>query len=190
MIAARLMTATRTRFSVFTFLNRLRSAGLKAHRPYLGVPLTARHRKLRLNWARGHYRWSRLRWNRVLFADESRFNVQFAVGRLQVWRRTGESMDENNIVERYRYGGGSVKIWGGMLVCHSGKTELVTVNGRLNARRYCDEIIIPVVIPVLERGKADILQQNNARCHVVRHTVFSPFTAERHLDTRLACACD
>ena len=95
-------------------------------------------------------------------------------------------MDENNIVERDRYGCGSVMIWGGILVCHSGKT----VNGRLNARRYCDEIIISVVIPVLQRGRADILQQINARCHVVRHTMFSPFTAEQHLDTRLASVCD
>ena len=99
-------------------------------------------------------------------------------------------MDENNIVERDSYGGGSVMIWGGILVCDNGKTELVTVNGRLNTRRYCDEIIIPVVIPALQRGKADILQQNNAHCHVVRHTMFSPFTAEQHLDTRLASACD
>ena len=30
-----------------------------------------------------------------------------------------------------------------------------------------------VVIPVLQRGRADILQQNNARCHVARHTMFS-----------------
>ena len=81
-------------------------------------------------------------------------------------------------------------IWGGILICHSGKTELVTVNGRLNACRYCDEIIIPVVIPVLQRERADILQQNNARCHVVRHTMFSPFTAEQHLDTCLGSACD
>ena len=81
-------------------------------------------------------------------------------------------------------------IWVGMLVCHSGKTELVTVNGRLNARRHCDEINISVVIPVLQRGRADMLQQNNVRCHVVRHTMFSPFTAEQHLDTRLASACD
>ena len=92
-------------------------------------------------------------------------------------------MDENNIIERDRYGGGSVLIRGGILVCHSGKTELVTVNGRLNARRYCDEIIIPVVIPVLQRGRADILLQNNVRCHYVHHTMFSPFTAEQHLDT-------
>ena len=80
-------------------------------------------------------------------------------------------------------------IWGGILVCHSGKTELVTVSKRLNARRYCDEII-SVVIPVLRRGRADISQQNNAHCHVVRHTMFCRFTAEQHLDTGLASACD
>ena len=97
-------------------------------------------------------------------------------------------MDENKMVDRY--GGGSVMIWGGILVCHSGKTKNVTVNSRLNARRYCDEIIISVLIPVLQRGRPDILQQNNARCRVVRHTIFSPFKAEQHLDTRLASACD
>ena len=141
-------------FSVSTFINRLRSAGLKAHRPYTGVPLMVYQRGLRLNWARGHYCWSRHRWNRVLFTDESHFNVQFADGRLRVWRRTGKRMDENNIVEGNRYGGGSVMIWGGIFVCHSGKTELVTVNGHLIARQYCDDIIILVVIPVLQRGRA------------------------------------
>ena len=99
-------------------------------------------------------------------------------------------MDENNIVERDRYGGGTAMIWRGILVCHSGKTELVIVNGHLNAGQFCDEIIIPVVIPVLQRGRADILQQVNARCHVTRHTMFSPFTAEQQLDTQLASACD
>ena len=95
-------------------------------------------------------------------------------------------MDENNIDERDRYGGGSVMIWGGKIVYHSGKTELVT----MNVRRYCDEIFIPVVIPVLQRGRGDILQQDNAHCNVVRHTMFSPFTAEQHLVNRLASACD
>ena len=80
-------------------------------------------------------------------------------------------------------GSGSVMIWGGILVCHDGKTELVTVNGSLNARQYCDEFIIPVVIPVLKRRRADILHRDNACCHVAHHTMFSPFTAVQHLDT-------
>ena len=99
-------------------------------------------------------------------------------------------MDENNIVERDRYGGGSIMIWGEIFVYFSCKTELVTVNGRLNVRRYGDEITIPVVIPVLQRGRADVLQLDNARCPVARHTMFSPFTAEQYSDTRLAVAYD
>ena len=90
------------------------------------------------------------RWNRVLFTDKSGFNVQIADGRLPVWRQTGDSMDEYNIDEEDRYGGVIVMIWGGIHVCHSGKTELVTVIDRLNAYRYCDEIIIPIVISVLQ----------------------------------------
>ena len=44
-------------------------------------------------------------------------------------------MDENNIVEQDRFGSRRVMIREGILVCHDGKTELVTVNGCLNARR-------------------------------------------------------
>ena len=69
-------------------------------------------------------------------------------------------------------------------------TELVTVNGRLNSRRCCDEIIISVVIPVLQRGRANILQKDKAHRHDACHTMFSPFIAERHSDTRLASVCD
>ena len=95
------------------------------------------------------------------------------------------------LTEDYGYGDGMEKAWMKTTSLNgTDKTELVTVNGRLNARRYCVEIIISVVIPVLQGGRADILQQNNARCHVVRHTMLSPFTAEKHLDTRLASACD
>ena len=68
--------------------------------------------------------------------------------------------------------------------------KLVTANGRLNACRYGNEIINPVVILVFQRGRVAILQHDNARCYIARHTMFSPFTAEQHLNTRLASACD
>ena len=61
----------------------------------------------------------------------NRFNVEFADGRIRVWRRKGERYDPANIIQRDRYGGGSVMIWGG--ISHSGETELVTIAGNLNA---------------------------------------------------------
>ena len=53
----RLRQATRTRISVYTDSNRFRAARLRAQRPYIGVPLTQRHRVARLDWLRHHNRW-------------------------------------------------------------------------------------------------------------------------------------
>lgn len=58
-------------------------------------------------------------------------------------------------------------VWAG--ICHRGQTELVTIAGNLNAVRYCDEIVVPVVVPFLLRH-ARLFQQDNARPHTARHT--------------------
>ena len=167
-LGTRLRQATGTRISDQTVQNRLRAAGLRGRRPYVGIPLTLRHRRLRVEWARAHQHWTRQMWNRILFTDESRFNVDFADGRIRVWRRKGERLDPENVIQHDRYGGGSVMIWGG--ISHSGKTELVTIDGNLNAVRYCDEIIRPTVHPYIRDRHSDTLQQDNARPHVARHT--------------------
>ena len=59
-------------------------------------------------------------------------------------------------------------VWGG--ISHSGATQLVTVNGNLNAVGYRDDILGPVVLPYLRQGNADVLQQDNARPHTARVT--------------------
>ena len=48
---------------------------IRLRRPYVGQVLTARHRAARLQWAQRHFRWGRQQWARVLFSDESRFNL-------------------------------------------------------------------------------------------------------------------
>ena len=57
-----------------TVLRRLRLPS-QPRRPYVGQVLTARHRAARLQWAQRHFRWGRQQWARVLFSDESRFNL-------------------------------------------------------------------------------------------------------------------
>ena len=60
-----------------TVLRRLRQARqpIRPRRPYVGQVLTARHRATGLQWAQRHFRWGRHQWARVLFSDESRFNL-------------------------------------------------------------------------------------------------------------------
>ena len=60
-----------------TMLRRPRQARqpIRPRRPYMGQVLTARHRAARLQWAQRHFRWGRQQWARVLFSDESTFNL-------------------------------------------------------------------------------------------------------------------
>ena len=55
-------------------------------------------------------------------------------------------------------------VWGG--ISHNEKTQLVSVNGTLNAQKYRDDILAPVVLPFMQAGNGvTLLQQDNARPH-------------------------
>ena len=89
---------------------------IRPRSPYVGQVLTARHRAARLQWAQRHFRWGgRQLWARVLFSDESRFNLSHHDGRIRVFRRRGERFADNCLIERDRFGGGSVMVWGGIM---------------------------------------------------------------------------
>ena len=73
-------------------------------------------------------------WRRVLFTDESRFTLYRADGRRRVYRRRGERFADACVVERDRFGGGSVMVWGG--IAHGIKSQLIIVAGNMTAVRY------------------------------------------------------
>ena len=100
-----------------TVLRRLRQARqpIRPRRPYVGQMLTTRHLAARLQWAQRHFRWGRQQWARVLFSDESRFNLSHHDGGIRVFRRRGKRFADNCLTERDRFGGGSVMVWGGIM---------------------------------------------------------------------------
>ncbi len=95
-----------------------------------------------------------------------------------MWRRKGERYDARNVMQRDRFGGSSIMMWGG--ISRNSKTALVTVPGTLTAVRYCDEFVVPVIVPYLRQRDGVILQQDNARPHTARHTraVFEQYGIE------------
>lgn len=103
-----------------------------------------------------------------LFSDESRFNLSRSDGRTRVYRRKGERYADCCVVERDRFGGGSVMVWAGICGCH--RTDLITIEGNLTAQRYCDEILEPTVRPFMEGHLDHRFQQDNARPHSARIT--------------------
>ena len=76
--------------STDTARRRLRAAGLRNRRPYVGPILTPRHRQRCQQWAQQHQQWRRVQWQDVLFTDDSRYNLFNADGLIRVWRRRHE----------------------------------------------------------------------------------------------------
>ena len=151
-----------------TMLRHLRQARqpIRPRRPYVRQVLTARHRAARLQWAQRHFRSGRQQWARVLFSDESRFNRSHRDGRIRVFRRRGERFADNCLIERDRFGGGSVMVWG--VIMGRRKTNLIVVQGNLNAQGYINQILQPEAVPFLQRHVPAILMHDNARPHVAR----------------------
>lgn len=151
-----------------TVSRRLREHQIRCRRPYRGAAFTERHRRLRRQWANNHN--GRFNWQRVVFSDESRFNLFHTDGRSRVYRRRGERFVDNTVLQRDRFGGGSVMVWGA--INYGFRSRLIVVDGNLNARRYIDEILTPEVIPLLRRQRQQLtFQQDNARPHTARITM-------------------
>ena len=138
----------------------------RPRRPYVEQVLTGSHRAARLQWAQRHFDWGRQQWARVLFSDESSFNLSHHDGRVRVFRRRGERFADNCLIERDRFGGGSLMVWGGIMGRR--KTNLIVVQGNLNAQGYINQILQPEAVPFLQRHGPAILMHDYARPHFAR----------------------
>ncbi len=95
--------------------------------------------------------------------DESRFSLYRADGRQRVWRRVGEWFADVNVVDRMAHGG--VMVWTG--VCYGQQTQVHFIDGILNAQRYRDEILRPIIVPFIPDHHL-MLQHDNAQPHVAK----------------------
>ena len=156
-----LRTSTCVNISDQTVWNRLRPGNLRSRRPAVRTTLTQRHRRARRDWCHQHIQWTRQQWSRVLFSNESRFNLHFNDGRTRAYRRQGERFSDATVSEYDRFGGGLVVVLAGVTM--NQRTRLCIVDGNLNAQRSLDDILQPVVVPFLGRmNQGAVLLDDNA----------------------------
>ncbi|GFW74052.1 transposable element Tcb1 transposase [Trichonephila clavipes] len=97
--------------------------------------------------------------------DESRFSLSSDSHRIHIWRERGSRNHPSNIIERDRYGGRGVLVWGGIML--GSLTDLHIFDaGSVNRARYCNEILLPYVR--LFRGAMGLqflFMDDNAPCH-------------------------
>ncbi|GFW86300.1 transposable element Tc1 transposase [Trichonephila clavipes] len=104
--------------------------------------------------------WSVTDWRRVIFSDES-IQSQCCDHRTRVWRRTGQRSDPAFIVASGIQQFFKTDSW-------DTRSSLVVLQGTLTARRYVDDILTPIVLPMLSSRPGAIYQQDNARPHTAR----------------------
>jgi len=64
---------------------------------------------------------------------------------------------------------------------------LVVIRGTLNAQRFIQDVLEPVVIPFINHRRDVIYQQDNARPHVARITMDGLSTAKQCQPDGMAC---
>ncbi|GFU70891.1 transposable element Tcb2 transposase [Trichonephila clavipes] len=97
--------------------------------------------------------------------DKRRFSLSSDSHRILIWRERGSRNHPSNIIERDRYGGRGVLVWGGIML--GSRTDLHIFDaGSVNGTRYCNEILLPYVR--LFRGAMGLqflFMDDNAPCH-------------------------
>lgn len=74
--------------------------------------LSKTHRKTRLEFAEKYKHWTVEDWNKVVWSDESKFQIFGSDGRTYCWKKAGEKLQDRHVKPTVKFGGGSVFVWG------------------------------------------------------------------------------
>lgn len=160
-----LINTTRQKpISKSTVRRRLAACGLNGRVAVSKPLLRAQNKRRRLLWAKKYQNYSVEDWKKVLFTDESKFQLYGNSRRVYVRRRCDEKLLNQCIKSTVKHGGGSIQVWG----CFSfnGVGNLYRINSILNKEKY-HSILQRHAIPSGLRlcGRGFILQQDNDPKH-------------------------
>jgi transposase len=132
-IHAEVQSTSTSTFSVKTVSRRLLEHGFQARSPAKKPLLTDKMKKARLDWAKEHQNWTLEDWKRVIFSDESKFNLFGPDGRKLVRRKPGERYHPKCVTRTVKHSP-YVMIWGCMTAYGLGPLNFV--QGTMNAIQY------------------------------------------------------
>jgi transposase len=117
-----------------TVRNRLVEAGLNGRIARNKPKLTKKQRQARLRWAKKYQSWKAQDFEKILWSDESPFNLFVKNGKVWVRRREGEEYVPCCMQPTVKFGGGHINVWG----CFSGQGvgPLYQIHGNMNGAMY------------------------------------------------------
>jgi hypothetical protein len=102
---------TKNRVSVTTVKSRLAEKNLNGRVAAQKPLLSEKNIKARYKWALAHRDWTLEQWHKVIFSDESPFQVFQSGGKVYVRRAPGERFSDECITPTVKHGGGSIQVW-------------------------------------------------------------------------------
>lgn len=131
----------------------LRESNLHGRRPSKKPLISAKNRKTRLEFAKAHMDWTSAQWDKVLFSDESKFNLFSSDGIKYVRRPINARNQVRYQVPTVKYGNGHAMVWG--CFSRSGVGPLVPIDGIMDRFKYCeilDKHMLPHARQKMGRG--------------------------------------
>lgn len=144
---------------------RLKNMGLESRKPAKKPLLTKKMMCSRLEWAKKYINWTAADWRKVIFSDESRFNLHGHDGFNRVRRRKGEKYLPECILPTVKHPT-SIMIWG----CISGYKigSMKVCEGIMNGAKYIQMLessLLPFYYELSEHLPVIIFQDDSAPCH-------------------------
>ncbi|GFV07632.1 transposable element Tc1 transposase [Trichonephila clavipes] len=149
-----------------TIHRQLIERNLHSYRPLRHLPLTSAHCRDRLQWCLARSGWNHADRGRIVFINESRFQLCPDDHRRRVWRSPGQRADPAFTIVRPTGPQPRVIVWGA--ISFDSRTPMVVIRGTLTAQWYVDNILRTVLLPFLQQHPGLIFQQDNARPHTIR----------------------
>src|SRR6185312_10701726 len=112
----------------------LRRSGLHAKVCPKKPLLRKNHRQARLAFARRYKDWTVEDWKKVVWSDESKFNVFGSDGRVYCWKKPGAALKSHHIKPMVKYGGGAIFVWG--CITAQGVGFMCRIDNGLDANLY------------------------------------------------------
>lgn len=111
--------------SVNTVRNALYEAGFHGRVARKKPFINAVNKQKRILFAKSHKNDGPEFWNKVIFSDESKYNIFGSDGRKMIWRQKNKELEEKNLKATVKHGGGSVLVWGCMSARGVGKLHFI-----------------------------------------------------------------
>lgn len=163
-------TATGKKTSPKTIRRILNSNGYKNFRAKRKPFISKTNMKKRLKFAKEHLNKDQAFWDKVLWSDESKFNIFGSDGRIKVWRKKKEALKMKNLNPTVKHGGGSAMVWGCFSSSGPGKMEFVETTMNQHVYQGIIDRNVKSSAAKLKLGRRFIFQQDKDPKHTAKST--------------------